>query len=116
MWPEKSFDFIKLPDDDKGLHYGLFIEERLISVVSLFIEARTAQFRKFATLKEEQGKGYGTTLLRFLMDQAHQLDITKLWCNARKDKVHFYQAFGMRKTERDFSREGIDFTILEKEF
>ena len=57
MWPNESIDFIKLPADKSGLHFGLWIDSQLISVISLFIKEDTAQFRKFATLVEYQGKG-----------------------------------------------------------
>lgn len=60
MWPDEDFDYIKLKDDDAGIHFGLFKENMLISVVSLFVDKDEAQFRKFATLKSEQGKGYGS--------------------------------------------------------
>ena len=40
-----------LQDDEDGLHFGLFNKEKLVSVVSLFIDGEEAQFRKFATLQ-----------------------------------------------------------------
>lgn len=51
MWPDKPFDYIKLKEDESGIHYGLFIEEEMTSVISLFINNDEAQFRKFATLQ-----------------------------------------------------------------
>ena len=59
MWPDQPLDYVKLPDDEKGLHYGLFYEGELITVVSLFLDRESAQFRKLATLQHYQGKGYG---------------------------------------------------------
>ena len=49
MWPSKPIEFVVLPNDDEGLHFGLFDDEILISVISLFIESQGGQFRKFAT-------------------------------------------------------------------
>lgn len=56
MWPDKSFEYIILEDDEDGLHFGLFNKEKLVSVISLFINGEEVQFRKFATLQQEQGK------------------------------------------------------------
>ena len=54
MWPHKSIDYVKVAEDDQGLHYGLFKlnddgnsnrndEESPVSVVSLFITTTTAR-------------------------------------------------------------------------
>jgi hypothetical protein len=32
MWPEKPLDFVKLPQDQDGIHYGLFVKEELVSI------------------------------------------------------------------------------------
>ena len=89
MWPDKDFSYIQLKDDPSGIHYGLFEEGELKSVVSLFITGNEAQFRKFATLKEEQGKGYGSRLLEEVFLKAKNLGVRKVWCNARENKVSF---------------------------
>ena len=73
MWPEMPFDFIQLPEDKNGIHFGLYVNNDLKSVVSLFsTNTHTAQFRKFATKIEEQGKGYGSKLLLHLMEFAQK--------------------------------------------
>jgi len=38
MWPDKDFSYIQLKDDPLGIHYGLFEEGKLKSVVSIFIK------------------------------------------------------------------------------
>ena len=67
MWPNKPIDYVRLANDDEGKHFGLYVDTKLISVISLFISKNEAQFRKFATLTEYQGKGYGTMLLKEIM-------------------------------------------------
>lgn len=114
MWPDQPFDFIKLPEDAQGIHYGLWVGEDLVSVVSLFIKNNEAQFRKFATLEAQQGKGYGSQLLHHLMQEALNLGIEKIWCNARAHKTGFYAKFGMHETNQTYVKGGIDFVILEK--
>lgn len=116
MWPEMPFDYIKLADDEAGIHYGLFKDEKLISVVSLFIDQEEAQFRKFATLEDEQGKGYGSTLLKYVLNRANDHGVKRIWCNARTNKVEFYKKFGLEKTATTFSKGGKDYIIMEKTY
>ncbi|WP_170829689.1 GNAT family N-acetyltransferase [Terribacillus halophilus] len=42
-------------------------------------------------MKEEQGKGYGSLLLHYTLNQCLRLGVRKVWCNAREDKVKFYK-------------------------
>lgn len=116
MWPGKTPDFVMLPDDSSGFHYGYYVKDRLVSVISLFIEGEQAQFRKFATLPEEQGKGYGSALLTYTLEQARKLGACRIWCNARSNKVDFYKKFGLEDTGAEFEREGLSYAILERTF
>ncbi|MFP7734133.1 GNAT family N-acetyltransferase [Priestia aryabhattai] len=113
MWPDKDFKYIQLKDDASGMHYGLFEEGELKSVVSLFIKNDEAQFRKFATLQEEQGKGYGSHLLEEVFLKAKSLGVRKIWCNARENKVPFYQTFNMRETTRAFTKSSTRYVVME---
>jgi len=117
MWPDLPFDFIKLPEDPDGAHFGLFKNQELVSIVSLFKTAEgTAQFRKFATKSTEQGKGYGTKLLTHLIEYTQKQKYHTVWCNARIDKTDFYKKFGMYETEETFIKQNIRFVILKKVF
>ncbi|MCE7996760.1 MAG: GNAT family N-acetyltransferase [Roseivirga sp.] len=116
MWPDKPLDYIKLPNDHQGLHYGLFVKQQLVSVISLFVNGHEAQFRKFATLTAEQGKGYGTQLLSHLFEQVETKGVQRLWCNARIDKAAYYERFAMKKTRQTFIKGGIDYVIMEYVF
>ncbi|MFB9760278.1 GNAT family N-acetyltransferase [Ectobacillus funiculus] len=78
MWPDKGLDYIKLEDDNVGIHFGLFKENTLISVISLFISNEEGQFRKFATLQQEQGKGYGSMLLDYVIKEAKNRGVKTL--------------------------------------
>jgi GNAT superfamily N-acetyltransferase len=112
MWPDRELEYVQLEDDDVGRHYGLFVGERLVSVVSLFIDQDEAQFRKFATLEAEQGKGYGSRLLRHVMEEAEHVGVKRIWCNARREKAAFYRKFGLRETDRTFEKGGKEYVIM----
>jgi len=116
MWPDRPLDYVRLPNDDKGKHFGLFIEGKMISVISLFITDKEAQFRKFATLNDYQGKGFGTMLLKEIIDIAQQEKLHKIWCNARIDKSSYYVKFGLTLTDQKFMKGGIEYVIMEKTF
>ena len=92
--PKKSIDSIILAEDDSGQHFGLFKDNQLISVISLFIENDTAQFRKFATENSEQNKGYGSILLNHIVEESLKNNVKNLWCNARLTALIFYEKFG----------------------
>ncbi|MFB5761867.1 GNAT family N-acetyltransferase [Paenibacillus medicaginis] len=113
MWPDRELAYVQLKDDDMGRHYGLFVGERLVSVVTLFIDQEEAQFRKFATLETEQGKGYGSRLLRHVMEEAKQAGGKRIWCNARREKAAFYRRFGLQETGRMFVKGGKEYVIME---
>lgn len=116
MWPDHPKDFVRLPEDEKGEHFGLFASDKLASIVSLFITGNEAQFRKFATEISEQGKGYGSQLLSYLLKYVSSKGLERIWCNARVDKTEFYKRFGFIETESTYVKGGIDFIILEKLF
>ena len=116
MWPDRELEYVKLEKDAEGMHFGLFREKELLSIISLFIEEDRAQFRKFATLLEEQGKGYGTTLLSFLMDEVKRYPLSSIFCNARIERTAYYEKFGLKRTEEYFEKGGRKYVIMEKKF
>lgn len=116
MWPNKPQAYVVLPNDNEGLHFGLFLNQTLVSVVSLFTEENTLQFRKFATLQAHQGKGYGSQLLIHVFEYAKNKHYKKIWCNARKDKTAFYEKFGLNETKETFVKGGITYVIMTQNF
>ena len=113
MYPDLPFDAIKLDDDPSGIHFGLYAADQLTAVVSLFNRDNIYQFRKFATLVSEQGKGYGALLLNHIITYVKDMGGKKLWCNARVSAIGFYNKFGFRETDQTSISNGIDFVIME---
>jgi len=117
IWPNHSLEFVKLPNDVKGRHFGLKVNNRLTSIISVFYENNELQFRKFATLTSEQGKGYGSYLLNYIMKpENHFQSFKAIWCNARLNKSMYYERFGLKKTKNTYVKEGITFIIMKKKF
>ncbi|MGY8913700.1 MAG: GNAT family N-acetyltransferase [Flavobacteriales bacterium] len=114
MWPDKPMDYIKLPQDQLGSHFGLFLDKELVTVASLFIIDSKAQFRKLATKTSEQGKGYGSQMLLHLLKEAQRIGVERIWCNARQDKTSFYHKFGLTETPTTFTKGNINYVVMEK--
>lgn len=113
MWPDQPFEFVQLEEDDSGLHFGVFDQDKLVSIVSCFIADNEMQFRKLATLKEFQGKGIGSALLKHILKVGKKKNLKKVWCNARINKKTFYEKFNMIDTHKTFMKEAQEFTIME---
>lgn len=113
MWPDQPFEFVQLEEDELGYHFGVFEEDKIVSIVSCFIEGKEMQFRKLATLEEYQGKGIASYLLKHILEFAKNKDIQKVWCNARSNKKSFYEKIGLTDTHKIFIKAGQEFTIME---
>ncbi|WP_264553909.1 GNAT family N-acetyltransferase [Flavobacterium sp. N2038] len=113
MWPDQPFEFVQLEEDNDGLHFGVFDHDKLVSIVSCFIDGDEMQFRKLATLEDFQGKGIASELLKHILKLAKEKDLRKVWCNARNNKKSFYEKFGMIDTHKIFTKAGQEFTIME---
>ena len=116
MYPDKNVEFVKLPDDDMGLHIGVYEKDILVSVMSIFLHGRDVQFRKLATKEEERGKGFASALMQWLIDYANDLKLDRLWCNARINTCDFYKKFGYVEIDECFSKNGYDYVVMERRF
>jgi len=114
MYPDREIESVILPDDDMGLHIGYYADGEPVSVFSIFLKDGDIQFRKFATLQNYQGKGYGSKLMQWLLDYVSDMQFKRVWCNARTGKTDFYKKFGFRETEEIFEKNGYEYVIMEK--
>lgn len=113
MWPNKPIAYVKLEGDLNARHFGLFANNKITSIISLFEENGEVQFRKFATLIEYQGLGYGTTLLKNSINTIKREGAKRIWCNARVEKEKFYAKFDLIATKKKFFKGGIEYVIME---
>ena len=40
MYPEHDLDFVKIENDDEGIHFGLYYNQKLTGIVSVFNEGK----------------------------------------------------------------------------
>ncbi|WP_346318708.1 1-(5-phosphoribosyl)-5-[(5-phosphoribosylamino)methylideneamino]imidazole-4-carboxamide isomerase [Chitinophaga sp. YIM B06452] len=109
MYPTWPLDRVTLPHDADGLHYGLYADGRLVTVVSLFIEGDSAQFRKLATAADQQGKGFGKQMMQHLLEVCRSQGISTLWCNARESALTFYRQLGFTVFSDRFFKDDLPF-------
>ncbi|MGG7665470.1 GNAT family N-acetyltransferase [Dyadobacter sp. BHUBP1] len=114
LWPDKPREFVKVPEDESGTHFGLYFEGTLVSVISLFDGNQDIRFRKFATLPGLQGKGLGSRLLQHAIAYAQAQGYTRMWCDARTDALGFYERFGFKKFSEPFFKEHIKYYKIER--
>ena len=114
LYPGEPIYRMEMDEDNHGYHFGAFADNQLVAVVSVFLEGKSAQFRKFAVVPEAQGQGVGKALLNYITDFAISEGCKRLWCNARSTAVGFYAKYGFIQTTNGFTRNGIDYEIMEK--
>jgi len=113
LWPDKAPDYVRIPEDAQGHHFGAFENEELVSVISLFVENGVARFRKFATRPDRQGNGIGSRLLKHVFAEARRLGARQIWCDARLSAAAFYQRFAMEPTGERFYKGEIPYQRFE---
>lgn len=113
MWPREKLSYVQLDDDIKGVHLGLSAHGTVVSVISLFREGNDVQFRKFATKKEYQNKGYGSKLLHYTLMLLDEKDVGRIHCNARAEKSVYYQKYGLKETSERYTKNNQDYVVME---
>ncbi len=114
LWPGKPRAFVKVPEDESGVHFGLYFNGTMVSVISLFGDGQKIRFRKFATLPAFQGKGLGSKLLQHAIEYAQAHGYTRMWCDARTEALGFYERFHFEKCSEPFFKEQIEYYKIER--
>jgi len=117
LWPDRPREALRLAEDndDTARHFGLFVHDKLISCVSLFMTDEDCWvIRKFATLEEYQSRGYGTQLLQQTLAIVDQAGIKKVRLDSRRTAIRFYQKSGFQICSEPFMKEGIEFVKMQR--
>ena len=84
--------------DEETIHLGLFIDSRVVSIVTLIkrshfkLKGEQYQLRGMATLPEYKGLGYGRALVLKAEKLLSDKKVEKIWCNARVSALGFYKS------------------------
>ena len=114
MYPGKKLAEVEMAEDADGIHFGAFMDNKLAGVISLFQDGTEFQFRKLAVDKSLQRMGVGNSLLNWVTQYARENGGTLLWCNARVSATGFYLKAGYIGTGKLFTKNGVDYEIMEK--
>lgn len=109
LWPDKPESFCQVDGDEQALHYGLYCNDQLVCVASVFIENNRARLRKFATLESHQRQGLGSQMIAHILSELQAQNIGYFWCDARISAVAFYQRFGLEKLSERFYKADIGY-------
>ncbi|WP_163130227.1 GNAT family N-acetyltransferase [Agarivorans sp. Alg241-V36] len=114
LWPKHDQAFCRVAEDELGEHYGAYLDGKMIMVASLFVTQTSIRLRKFACLPEYQGKGYGSYMLNYLVEQQKGGPLTTFWFDARCSATKFYQGLGFLVTSEAFDKHGVAYVKMAK--
>ena len=114
IYPGKKIFEMEMDEDNDGIHFGAFRDNKLVGVVSLFQTGTDFQFRKLAVDPTIQKTGIGSSLLKQITVYAKENSGNRLWCNARLTAIGFYLKAGFIETGKFYSKNSIDYEIMEK--
>jgi len=101
--PRKNIETCHFDGDnlESTRHFGLFIDDELAGVASLFKsnsdlfqEKEQFQLRGMAVLEKFQKKGIGESLVKYAEENAKSRSGKLIWFNAREVAVRFYEKMG----------------------
>lgn len=114
LYPNQKIFEMEMEEDKVGIHFGAFKDNKLAGVVSLFQKETDFQFRKLAVESSMQKIGVGNSLLQYITTYAKENGGNRIWCNARISAIDFYLKYGFMQTGSLFSKNGVDYEIMEK--
>jgi len=115
LYPAQKLYEMELDEDQEGIHFGAFTDDKLVGVISLFQTGTSFQFRKLAVSSDYQKMGIGNALLQRVEEFAESEGGTVIWCNARVSAIGFYMKADYEHTGKLFAKNGFDYEILEKQ-
>lgn len=106
--------------DQTTQHFGAFIADELVGIVSLMqndcplFKGKQMQLRGMAVANNLHGKSIGAQLVNKVKLVCKQLKTDVLWCNAREKVIKFYTKQGFKIIGQSFNIEyvGMHYTMF----
>lgn len=98
---------------EESIHLGYFAGDRLVSVATFLPEPYResgeggVRLRGMATHPEFSGKGCGSELIKFAINELRSANASYIWCDARSAAVEFYKKLGFEVISDEFEIPGI---------
>lgn len=114
LWPDHPRDFSRVDGDQDALHFGIYVDDLLVCVASLYQTDTGLRLRKFATLPDFQGQGHGTAMMDYAIRHCTDTAEPRLWLSARETAMPFYQRFGFEPFGAPTKKAGIAYRYMER--
>lgn len=96
-------------DREQTFHLGAFIDEKLVSVASFYLEKHPElpseyhyRLRGMATAEDFRAQGLSSALLRTAFPLIKKNSVNLVWCNARSSAIGFYHKVGFELVGEEF--------------
>ena len=116
LWPDKSEAFCKVSGDETATHFGVYLENNLVCVASIYLDGTTARLRKFATLESFQNQGIGKHVISHIISTLKKSNCKYFWCDARVSAIGFYSKFNMSPEGDEFNKSGVQYIKMKVNF
>lgn len=113
LWPSKPHEYCHVNGDSEALHFGVFMDEILVCVASVYITLNKARLRKFATDTKYQNQGIGSKMLAYIIQSLKNSQVEYFWCDARESALALYERFGMDSCSERFYKEDVSYFKME---
>ena len=110
-----DLDEENLAQENRQLHFGLFEEDKIKACVLIQPFKDThAKLRQMAVTDDNQGKGYGSTMVDEVEKYLREIGMTNIELHARTSAVGFYEKKGYSVFGDEFLEVGIPHLKMRK--
>lgn len=102
--------------DNEFLHFTLWDSEKLIACLRANENGNLLHMGRFAVVKEERKKGYGSILMEKLTEYAKEKGYRGIELSAVETAVGFYEKQGFLKIGDFYLETGVPHIYMKKEF
>lgn len=113
LWPNKPPEYCHVEGDIEASHFGVFVDELLVCVASIYLASNRARLRKFATDNQYQNHGIGSKMLAHIIQTLRSSQVEVFWCDAREKAIPFYERFGMQVCSERFYKADVAYYKME---
>ncbi|NLS12633.1 GNAT family N-acetyltransferase [Vibrio sp. SM6] len=110
--PEQNETDCHIDGDENSVHFGAFLDDRLIGIASVFVEDDQARLRYMATHPDFQSRGVAKALFNYVATELKFKAVTLLWCDSQKTNSRFYRQLGFRKLGESFLKNNVAYYKL----
>lgn len=104
----KNFKFLLSNEkDNQGIHLAIFDNHKIKAIFSIFINNRIIEFTPIIIHPENQLKGYGTAIIKWLINYYEEMQFDNLISKIPKESLGFYISKGFIEKEENKSNKNI---------